>query len=93
MKVDRELIEAVAKVSRLKLSDSEIDEFLPQLKEILKTFSEIAEVDTDDVNPSYHPVDIEPHLREDIAGQRDDREDILKLGLHKEGYFKGPKII
>ena len=36
MKVDKELIEHVAELARLKLTNEEIEKFLPQLKEILR---------------------------------------------------------
>ena len=35
MKVDKELIEKVASLARLKLTEKEVNKFLPQLKEIL----------------------------------------------------------
>ena len=46
MDVDEKLIKHVSKVSRLELTKEEIKEFLPQLKEVLNTFSQIQKVDT-----------------------------------------------
>ena len=93
MQVDRHLIENVAKASRLKLSEEEIEEFLPQLKEILKAFSDIQEADTEDVLPSYHCVSIRPHMREDVPKKGMTQKQALSSGFHKDGYIKGPRVI
>ena len=94
MKIDKALIKHVASLARLNLTESEIKEFLPQLKEILDAFSKIKQVDTKNVKPSYHVVDIKNALREDIPKKCLDNETALKNTKHKkEGYFKGPKVV
>ena len=65
MKIDKELISHVAEVARLELTEKEIKEFLPQLKEILDAFSQIQKVDTKNTKPSYHAVELKNRLRED----------------------------
>lgn len=90
-KVDQELVEHVAKMSRLELTKEELERFTEQLKGILDAFKEIDEVDTDDVQPSFHPVEVKNIWREDQAEYWgwcpfDNSEHI------EERYFKGPKI-
>jgi aspartyl-tRNA(Asn)/glutamyl-tRNA(Gln) amidotransferase subunit C len=94
MKVDKELIEHVADVARLKLSDKEIDKFIPEFKEILGAFSKLDEVDTKDAISSFHPVELKNQLREDVPKEGITNEEALSLTEHKkDGYFKGPKAI
>ena len=94
MKVDKELIEHVANVARLKLTNEEIKEFLPQLKEILKAFEELQQVNTDKTKPSYHPIELKNAMREDIPKACLPNEQALKNTQHKnKGYFKGPKVV
>lgn len=94
MEVNKELILKVAKNSRISLSGEEVKEFIPQFKEILNTFSEIAKVNTDNVKPSFLPVDIKNVVREDKEGKCVPVEDILKNAKHKKGdYFMGPKAL
>ena len=94
MQIDEKLIKHVAKVARLNLTETEIKEFLPQLKEILDTFSKIQEVDTKKTEPSFQPVELKNALREDIVKKSISQEDALKNTQHKkDGYFKGPKVI
>ena len=94
MKVDKELIGNVARVARLKLTDSEIKKFLPQLKEILSAFSKLDEVNTKDVEPSFQPVELKNFMREDKPGTCLDQDKALENTPHKkDGYFKGPKAV
>jgi aspartyl-tRNA(Asn)/glutamyl-tRNA(Gln) amidotransferase subunit C len=89
--VEQELVEHVAKVSRLELTKEELERFTEQLKGILDAFKEMDEVDTDDVKPSFHPVEAKNIWREDQAeywdwGPFDNSEHT------EERYFKGPKV-
>jgi aspartyl-tRNA(Asn)/glutamyl-tRNA(Gln) amidotransferase subunit C len=94
MKIDKKIIEHVAEVARLELSEQEIKEFLPQLKEILDAFSEIEKIDTEKTKASFHPIELKNALREDNPKKPLDNEVALKnTQQKKEGYFKGPKII
>ncbi|MBU0614792.1 MAG: Asp-tRNA(Asn)/Glu-tRNA(Gln) amidotransferase subunit GatC [Nanoarchaeota archaeon] len=94
MQVDKELIEHVAEVARLKLTDTEIKRFLPQLKEILEAFEKLQEVNTDDTKPSFQPVEIKNVMREDKITDCLTQEQALSLVKNKkDGYFKGPKAV
>lgn len=94
MKIDREVIEHVAELARLKLSDKELKEFLPQLKEVLEAFSKIDEVDVKGVKPSFRPIELKNAMREDKATSCLSQEDALKNSPNtKDGYFKGPRAV
>ena len=94
MKVDKELIEKVAKNARIKLSESEIKEFSPQLKEVLEYFSEIEKAPTKDLQPTFHPIEVKNVIREDISKKCLTQQEALQNAKHKQdGYFKGPKTI
>ena len=90
-RIDRELLEHIAEVSRLKLTDEELERFTEQLKVIIEAFREIDEVDTEGVEPSFHPSELKDVLREDEAKLWD--RDPLGNSEHKERkQFKGPRI-
>ena len=94
METNRKLIEKIASISRLNLTESEINEFLPQLKEILNAFSKIKEIDTEEIKPSFQPLEIKNIYREDKIEKCLSQEEALKNTKHKEnGFFKGPKTI
>ena len=94
MEIDRKLLEHVAEVARLKLTEEEIKKFLPQLKEALEFFSQLQEVDTDRIKPSFQPVELKNVMREDKEKECLPQEEALSLTEHKkDGYFKGPRAV
>ena len=94
MEVDKKLLEHVAEVARLKLTEKEIEKFLPQLKEALEFFSKLNEISTDSVKPSFQPVELKNVMREDKEKKCLSQEDALSLTEHKkDGYFKGPRAV
>jgi len=89
--IDRGLVERIAKVARLELTEDEIEKFTKQLKVILEAFRELDDVDTEGVEPSFHPQELSNVLREDEATHWS--WDPLENTEHSEGrYFKGPRI-
>ena len=94
MEINKELILKVAKNSRLKLTEKEAEEFVPQFKEILNSFSKLDEIKTEKVKPSFHPIEIKNHLREDIVKESIETNELLKNTKNKKGnYFLGPKAL
>ena len=90
--VDKELVKNVARNARMDLSEEEMERFAKQLEDILQAFKEIDKVDTEKVNPSFHPQEIKNVLREDSV--KEWKWNPLENTKHKEkGYFKGPKIV
>ncbi len=91
MEVDKRLIEHVAKIARIKLNKGEVREFIPQFKEILKVFSEIDQIKTEDTLTS--PLSIRNKSRSDKEDRCLSEEEIFANTENKEkGFFKGPKI-
>ena len=89
--INRKLLEHLTKVSRLELTEEESEKFTDQLKVILEAIKEIDNVDTGEVEPSFHPLELKNVWREDIAKPWDWNP--LGNAEHKERrYFKGPKI-
>lgn len=94
MKVDKELIEHIASLARLKLTEAEIKKFLPQLKEILNAFSKLDEVNTNNTKASFQPVELKNMMREDKTQPCLSQEKALSNSKEKkDGYFKGPMAV
>ncbi|MBI3033037.1 Asp-tRNA(Asn)/Glu-tRNA(Gln) amidotransferase subunit GatC [Candidatus Woesearchaeota archaeon] len=94
MIVNKELIKKVAATAKLELTEQELEEFIPQFEEILKTFSKLAKADTKNVLPSFHPVPLKNRMRDDTIHSSLSQEQALSLTEHKkDGYFKGPKVV
>ncbi len=91
MEVTPELIRKVASVARLNLTYEEVEEFTPQLKEVLESFSSIDNIDTEGLDPSYQPVHLRNMLREDEKKDSLTQEQALRNARSKDGYIIGPK--
>ncbi len=94
MKLNKDLLQKIAANARLDLSKQEIKELLPQLKEVLDVFSQLQQVDTTGIEPSFHPIPLENVTREDDVKECFTRKEVFSNVKNKEkDYFKGPKAI
>ena len=94
VEINKELIEHVAEVARLRLTDKEIEKFSKELKEIIDVFSKLDKVDARNIETSLQPVELKNMLREDIEEKTLTQEEALSLTEHKkDGYFKGPRAV
>ena len=66
IQVNETLTRKVASLARLELSAQEIQTFTAQLGDILKYVDQLSEVDTAQVEPLTHPLDLDTVLRVDI---------------------------
>jgi aspartyl-tRNA(Asn)/glutamyl-tRNA(Gln) amidotransferase subunit C len=89
--VTRELVKRLAKVACLNLTPEETGRYAQQLSVILDAFKELDQVDTEGVEPSYHPFELEDALREDEPEKW--RWDPLANVADAEGRrIRGPRI-
>ena len=94
VEINKELIEHVAEIARLKLTDKEIKKFSKELKDIIDVFSKVDKVDTKNIETSMQPVELKNMLRDDKEEKTFSQEDALSLSEHKkDGYFKGPRAV
>ena len=89
--LDKALVVKLAEIAQLELSEEEKERYSEQLKVIIEAFRELDEVDTSNVEPSFHPLEIADVMRDDLVEEWD--WDPLSNSKHKEGrYLRGPKI-
>ena len=77
MRISREEVEKVSLLARLILSDAELETMTEQLGRILEYMELLGEVDTENVEPMAHALDVHDVFRPDEAGQSLDREEAL----------------
>ena len=94
MKLNRKDVEHVALLSRLELSDTELDKFTGQLDAILEYIDVLNQVDTSAVEPMAHVLEIRNVMRADEVQPSLPREAALQNAPDAEdGFFKVPKIV
>ncbi len=76
--IEREQVEHVAKLARLKLSDEEVERMASELSGILEHVERISELDLDGVEPTSHVVALENVFRPDEPRPSWDRDDVLE---------------
>jgi len=93
-KIDQALVRKVAKLSRLELTEAEVEEFTGQLSAILEYMAKLNELDTTDVEPLAHCLPISNVLREDQVKESLGTEATLANAPQRDGdFFKVPKIL
>ncbi len=94
MKISKKDVEHVASLARLQFSEEETALFTHQLNSILEYFEKLQNVDTTDVAPSFHAVDVRNAFRDDIPGDSLPVQESLKNAPEPvQSFFKVPKII
>ena len=93
-RIDQKQVRKVAKLSRLELTEVEVEEFTGQLRAILDYVEKMNELDTTDVEPLAHCLPISNVFREDYAKESLGTEKTLANAPQRDGeFFKVPKIL
>ena len=93
-KIDQIQVRKVAKLSRLELTEAEVEEFTGQLSAILGYVEKLNELDTAEVEPLAHCLPVSNVLREDSAKESLGTEKVLTNAPQRdEDFFKVPKIL
>ena len=93
-KIDQTQVRKVAKLSRLDLTEDEVEEFTGQLSAILDYVEKMNELDTAGVEPLAHCLPVSNVLREDSAKESLGTEKVLANAPQRDDeFFKVPKIL
>jgi len=94
MSISRQDVEHVANLAKLRLTDQEIDDYTRQLGEILTYMEKLDELDTSDVEPLSHVMDVTNAFRDDEPKESLDRDKALANAPKSDGeFFVVPKVI
>lgn len=92
--IDLDLVRRIGKLSRIQLTDEEVATFSGQLGAILDCFDKLQELDTTDVEPMAHAVEIHNVLADDAPGESLSPEAALANAPQRDGdFFRVPKVI
>jgi aspartyl-tRNA(Asn)/glutamyl-tRNA(Gln) amidotransferase subunit C len=87
MPLERSQVEHIASLARIGLTEDEIEMFGEQLSQILEQFEVLNELDTSGVTPTGHAEGLQTVMRDDLAEDSLDSEDVLKNAPRREGEF------
>jgi aspartyl-tRNA(Asn)/glutamyl-tRNA(Gln) amidotransferase subunit C len=93
-RLDEQQVRHVAKLSRLRLSDAEVQHFSDQLSAVLTYISKLNELDVSAVEPMAHAADVTNVLREDRERTGLSVEQALANAPEQAlPFFKVPKVL
>ena len=93
-KITTDEVKHIAKLSKLNITDNELEYYASEMDKMIKHFDILSKLDTSNVEPMTHVRDIKNIVREDKAKQSLKTSDAIKNAPEKFGRFiKLPKIL
>ncbi|WP_310830240.1 Asp-tRNA(Asn)/Glu-tRNA(Gln) amidotransferase subunit GatC [Paenibacillus pedocola] len=87
-------VQHVAKLARLQLSPEEEATFTEQMNAILQYAEKLNELDTENVKPTTHVLQVSNVMRDDIVKESLSQEEaLLNAPEDEDGHFKVPAVL
>jgi len=94
MAIKIEDVDKIAKLAKLEFAPVEKKKLAKQMAQIVSYFEKLSQLETNDIPPTYHVLDIENVMREDRTEPWLTQEQALaNAPAKKMGYFSVPKVI
>ena len=94
MSLTRQDVEKVSLLARLKLSPQELETMTTQLGQIVGYVEQLSQLNTDDVEPMAHALDVSNVFRDDVVRPSLDRSDALANAPHADGEcYRVPAVL
>ncbi len=94
MALSREEVEHIARLARVGMTEEDLKVFGGQLSHILEQFNVLNEVDTEDVPPTSHTVDLSSVFRDDEERASLAQEDVLVNAPRRDDdYFRVKPVL
>jgi aspartyl-tRNA(Asn)/glutamyl-tRNA(Gln) amidotransferase subunit C len=93
-RISADQVKHVANLARLAITEEEAEMFTKQLDSIISFAEQLNELDTDNVEPTSHVLDMKNVMREDKPEKGLPQSEVLKNAPdHQDGQIKVPAII
>ena len=94
MSLDKQTVQTIAHLARLKIEDDEIEKYQSELSKILDLVQQMEACDTAGVEPMTHPFDATMRLRPDEISESNQRDKFQESAPSTEdGLYLVPKVI
>ncbi len=94
MSLDKDQVEHIAMLARLRLAEDEFAETVDKLSRIVDFVDQLSQAATDDVVPMAHPLHETQRLRADQVTEADDRDRYQQNApLVEDGHYLVPRVI
>ncbi|MBA2652485.1 MAG: Asp-tRNA(Asn)/Glu-tRNA(Gln) amidotransferase subunit GatC [Tatlockia sp.] len=87
-------LEKIAQLAYLNCESDTKHHLVADLNSIMNLVEQLRKIDTTNVAPLFHPLDLTQRLRSDEISEKDSSVELAKMtSAFKEGYYLVPKII
>ena len=94
MSISPEEVLKIANLARLKISQDEVEQYAVELSNIVTLVEQMNKIDTQNVEPMAHPLDVTQRLRKDEVTEINQREKFQSVAPNAEkGLYLVPKVI
>jgi len=94
MAVSKKDVKYIADLARLEFTEEETESLAEDMNQILDYMEQLNELDTENVKPLNHVIELQQNLREDQKETPLDHDDALKNAPDADSdYFRVPKVI
>ena len=94
MSISPEEVLKIANLARLKINQDEVGQYAIELTKIISLVEQMNKVDTQNVEPMAHPLDLTQRLRKDEVTETNQREKFQSVAPSAEkGLYLVPKVI
>jgi aspartyl-tRNA(Asn)/glutamyl-tRNA(Gln) amidotransferase subunit C len=94
MSLDADEVQKIAHLARLAIDEADVPDYASNLSSILDLVEQMSAVDTQDVVPMAHPIQLAQRLRPDQVTESNQRDQFQQHApLVENGLFLVPKVI
>ena len=94
MSLEKSDIDKIAWLARISISEKDTPNYLHDVSNILKLVEKMNSVDTDNIEPLAHPLEITARLRDDKVTETDQRAHFQEIAPAVDnGHYLVPKVI
>ena len=94
MSLDKDQVQHIALLARLRLADDEFAQTVDKLSRIVDFVDQLSAAPTDEVVPMAHPLNQVQRLRPDQVTETDNRDEVQKNAPSvSDGLYLVPKVI
>ena len=87
-------VRKIAHLARLDIDERDLQTYASQLTRVLGFVQQLNEVDTTDITPMAHPLDMPQRLRPDVVTEKDQRELFQSIApLVEGGLYLVPRVV
>ncbi len=87
-------VKQIAHLARLSIDEDNVQTYADNLSGILALVAQMNEVNTDAIEPMYHPQEAMQRLRDDKVTEQVERDTFQKIApVTEEGLYLVPKVI